>query len=606
VAKYALLIGGDRYAQPPHAGRTPAMADLRRLRGLLADPGIGAFDDVELLINPDRRRFAGAVEALASTRAGADLLLLVVSGVAAVEDAGDVWLLAADATLPVVPARALSAGALTSLLDLGASRCQLLSLDCLTPGAHGPPLPGPLTGLGGRIAGRLAAPWRAVRSACAPLYAEPGEGPDGLGTPQWTLVEVLADRLSGGDPPHRVLEETFALPPGRLLEYWRDRQARRARPEGFAAAVTVSQMQEGPRAHRQRPASAAPWGSRRGRRRRWPLLRRRRAKRTPYGYSADAAPRPRGADRAIPWAATVLALTLLAATLFESVDDWSTTSIRVSVANRVHSLVPVAGRGLRARPSPSTFRDVLLDGGKGPEMVALPGGYFVMGSPPREPERFASEGPERLVRVEAFALGAGEVSFAEYDRFALATGRPLPDDAGWGRGARPVINVSWHDAVAYARWLSEETRQHYRLPSEAEWEMAARAGSNTAFSTGNCISTESANYNGAYDYNRCGARTGIERRQTLRMRALPPNRWGLYHMSGNVWEWTQDCWHANYAGAPSDGLPWLAADAGVCERRVIRGGGWRFEPGYLRSASRIWADSGDAGYDIGFRVARCL
>jgi formylglycine-generating enzyme required for sulfatase activity len=215
----------------------------------------------------------------------------------------------------------------------------------------------------------------------------------------------------------------------------------------------------------------------------------------------------------------------------------------------------------------------------------------------------------RRVGVDAFALGVAEVSFAEYDRFARATGRPLPPDGGWGRGNRPVINVSWTDAAAYADWLGEETGEDYFLPTEAQWEYAARAGTDTPFATGGCIHTDQANYNGVFDYAGCGARTGIFRGATQPASALPPNRWGLFHMHGNVWEWVQDCWQHGYGSPPV--LAARAAEAAEdpardCRRRVIRGGGWRFEPGFLRSAARIWFPPGTRNRDIGFRVARGL
>ena len=124
----------------------------------------------------------------------------------------------------------------------------------------------------------------------------------------------------------------------------------------------------------------------------------------------------------------------------------------------------------------------------------------------------------------AFAIGRTEVTFAQYDRFAAATGREKPDDAGWGRGERPVINVSWHDAVAYTEWLSAQTGHPYRLPGEAGWEYAARAGTTGPFWTGDCIHTDQANYDGNYDYAGCGARTGVYRARTVPAGSLPPNQ----------------------------------------------------------------------------------
>ncbi|WP_256091543.1 formylglycine-generating enzyme family protein [Candidatus Thiosymbion oneisti] len=255
----------------------------------------------------------------------------------------------------------------------------------------------------------------------------------------------------------------------------------------------------------------------------------------------------------------------------------------------------------------SRFRDSLASGGQGPEMVVVPTGEFLMGSPPDEPELAGYEGPQHLVRIpRPFALGVTEVTFADYDRFARATGRGLPNDAGWGRGKRPVINVSWDDAGAYAEWLSRETGAVYRLPTEAEWEYAARAGTRTPFWTGDCIHTDQANYDGNYDYNDCGAKTGIYRQRTVPAGSLPANPWRLHEIAGNVWEWTQDCWHGSYRGAPSDGSAWGQENGDDCTGGVVRGGGWGSRPWDLRSADRFRGTSDGAGGDLGFRLAREL
>lgn len=252
---------------------------------------------------------------------------------------------------------------------------------------------------------------------------------------------------------------------------------------------------------------------------------------------------------------------------------------------------------------PQLLQDKLSDGTLGPEMLVLPADSFLMGSPEVEPLRSSDEGPQRQVRIAAFAIGRTEVTFDQYDRFAKATGRELPADSGWGRGRRPVINVSWKDASAYAAWLSEQTGKQYRLPSEAEWEYAARAGTHTPFSTGDCIHTDQANYDGNYDYADCGAKTGLFRQKTVPAGSLPANPWGLHEVHGNVWEWVQDCWRKSYDGAPNDGSAW---EAGDCSLRVVRGGGWGNRPENLRSAIRYGDYTDGAFYYLGFRLARTL
>nr|VFJ46266.1 MAG: Formylglycine-generating enzyme, required for sulfatase activity, contains SUMF1/FGE domain [Candidatus Kentron sp. FM]VFJ54353.1 MAG: Formylglycine-generating enzyme, required for sulfatase activity, contains SUMF1/FGE domain [Candidatus Kentron sp. FM]VFK10047.1 MAG: Formylglycine-generating enzyme, required for sulfatase activity, contains SUMF1/FGE domain [Candidatus Kentron sp. FM] len=245
-----------------------------------------------------------------------------------------------------------------------------------------------------------------------------------------------------------------------------------------------------------------------------------------------------------------------------------------------------------------SFRDRLDDGSSGPEMVSIPGGCFQMGSPTSEKGRDGDERQHRVC-VEGFALGKYEVTFAEYDRFARATGRKLPGDADWGRGRRPVIHVSWEDATAYAEWLSRESGKKYRLPTEAEWEYAARAGTKTAFSTGNCIHTDEINYDGNYDYAGCGAKTGVYRRKTVPVGSLPANPWGLHEVHGNVWEWSCSLYKNPY-----DGNEQRCVSKGVDGKRVVRGGGWLGIPWYLRSANRNRNSTGKANFVAGFRIAR--
>lgn len=239
-----------------------------------------------------------------------------------------------------------------------------------------------------------------------------------------------------------------------------------------------------------------------------------------------------------------------------------------------------------------TFRDRLQSGGEGPLMVVIPAGRFLMGSPIDEPGRLDSEGPQHEVRIaRSFALGVYAVTFSEYDYFCEITGRKLPEDYGWGRENRPVINVSWHDVQAYCEWLSEQTGQSYRLPSEAEWEYACRAGTKTPFNTGETIDSDQANS----DMIHIG---------TLPVGSFAPNAFGLHDMHGNVWEWTQDCWHDNYDHAPDDGAAWLDKGSSDCNCRVVRGGSWSDAPQDLRSAHRFRLGTDDAYLFLGFRIAR--
>ncbi len=250
---------------------------------------------------------------------------------------------------------------------------------------------------------------------------------------------------------------------------------------------------------------------------------------------------------------------------------------------------------------PRVFRDV--EAPWCPEMVVIPAGSFTMGSPSDELRRYDDEGPQVVVRIaEPFALGRYPVTFEEYDAFVAATGRERPLDAGWGRGRRPVVNVSWHDAQAYVGWLNRQTGEGYWLPSEAEWEYACRAGTTTAFSCGPTISVGQANYDGTYSYG--SGRKGLFRRETTFVGAFAASAFGLHDMHGNIWEWCADIWHGSYLGAPVNGSAWL--DEGDPGRRVLRGGSWNSSPWFLRSAVRNRLEPDFRDDNIGFRVARII
>jgi formylglycine-generating enzyme required for sulfatase activity len=259
----------------------------------------------------------------------------------------------------------------------------------------------------------------------------------------------------------------------------------------------------------------------------------------------------------------------------------------------VRLLAPGAGRTER-------FKDF----DAGPEMVVVPAGSFRMGSFGSEEGRTLAEGPPHEVRfAKPFAVGCFAVTFDEWDACVADSGcdNYQPKDQGWGRGNRPVINVSWNDAKAYVAWLSKKTGKPYRLLSEAEWEYVARAGTTTAFWWGNSISTSQANYNGNSSYERSAK--GEFRQRTVPVNSFEPNGWGLYQVHGNVWEWTEDCFNHNYNNAPADGSAWATGDI---SHRAVRGGSWNDAPVGLRSAYRFGFTTDDRNGDLGFRVARTL
>ena len=232
-----------------------------------------------------------------------------------------------------------------------------------------------------------------------------------------------------------------------------------------------------------------------------------------------------------------------------------------------------------------------------PEMVVVPAGSFEMGSSSGEEYRDDNEGPVHRVTFERpFAVGVYEVTFGEWDACVSGggCGGYRPEDEGWGRGNRPVVNVSWEDAQAYIEWLSRKTGEGYRLLSESEWEYVTRAGMRTAYWWGDDIGRNRAN---------CDSYCGDSYSYTAPVGSFSANAFGLYDVHGNVWEWVEDCWNESYRGAPSDGSVW---ESGDCERRVLRGGSWSYIPRDLRSADRSGLTAGFRDLNVGFRVARTL
>ena len=245
-----------------------------------------------------------------------------------------------------------------------------------------------------------------------------------------------------------------------------------------------------------------------------------------------------------------------------------------------------------------TFSDTLASGGTGPLMVVVPAGSFRMGCLNDGGGCYISQRPVHTVNIASFAISRYEVTFEQWDACVDAGGCNgyRPDDRGWGRGNRPVIRLKWNDAQSYVSWLSQQTGRQYRLPSEAEWEYAARAGTETTYDWGDEAGDNRANCDG------CGSRW--DGTQTAPVGSFAPNPWGLYDVHGNVWEWTQDCkGSSNYTGAPTDGSAWLAEP---CSMRILRGGGWDSHPDFCRASYRGSGDVGLGTDVMGLRVVRTL
>jgi len=234
-----------------------------------------------------------------------------------------------------------------------------------------------------------------------------------------------------------------------------------------------------------------------------------------------------------------------------------------------------------------------LKDGQGPEMVKLPGGTFKMGRKNTLP--YHDERPQHEVTLQSFSISKYEVTFKEYDLFAWATNRNSPDDGGWGRGQRPVINVSWHDAMAYTQWLSDQTGYSYRLPSEREWEYAAAAGSENRYPWDYQLGKNKANC------GICGSRwDGIK---TAPVGSFKPNRFKIYDTIGNVMEWTLSCFRSSYRGAPAKGNIW-EREGRNCSRRVARSSSFKSYENDLRTKRRHKYSPNTRMKTLGFRVVR--
>jgi formylglycine-generating enzyme required for sulfatase activity len=246
-----------------------------------------------------------------------------------------------------------------------------------------------------------------------------------------------------------------------------------------------------------------------------------------------------------------------------------------------------------------------------PKLVRIAPGRFWMGSPEDELGRSIDESPRHEVELaSSFAVGAFPVTFSEWAAAQADYGVDhAPNDDGWGISNRPVINVSWDDVQKYLSWLSGKSGERYRLPTEAEWEYVARAGTDTPFWWGSVISSNQANYDGRYVY--AGGAKGEYSGRTLPVDKFDPNPWGLYQVHGNVWEWCQDNWIADYEQAPRNGIarttpPPPRSILPKLPLRVVRGGSWSTMPKDLRCARRFHFPQNYRGNSIGFRVVREL
>ena len=269
---------------------------------------------------------------------------------------------------------------------------------------------------------------------------------------------------------------------------------------------------------------------------------------------------------------------------------------------------------LRPETRKAQFYPEDLSNGVTLDMVLIQGGSFLIGSPEDEIERYKNEDPQHSVTVPTFFMGKYPVTQAQWRAVGALPKIDCdlePDPSEFKGENLPVEQISWHEATEFCSRLARRTDRPYRLPSEAEWEYACRAGTTTPFYFGETITTDLANYCGEdrtikekfYSGSYGRGVKGIYREKTTDVGEFPANAWGLYDMHGNVWEWCEDHWHDSYKGAPEDGSAWIDPEAGENdEKRVLRGGSWFGNPRNCRSVTRNYDDAGRRDYLCGFRV----
>jgi formylglycine-generating enzyme required for sulfatase activity len=355
----------------------------------------------------------------------------------------------------------------------------------------------------------------------------------------------------------------------RQAEQERQRQeaeaARRAEEEARLRAYEERRKHEAKAEHRRQAEVKAERGEQEG------------VEKPPF-----SAPQPRP-----PWQRPALIASVIGAAVICAIGVW------IAVAPLSVPLSTWSPDQERALKPKDTFKQCT----NCPVMMVVPDGSVLMGSPPSEPG-YADERPQHTVSLtRAFAVAQFELTFDEWDACAADGGCNgyIPSDERWGRGRRPVVNASWDDAKAYVAWLAKKTGSPYRLLTEAEYEYAARAGTTTAYPWGGAIGTNNANCRG------CGSQWGGK--ATAPVGSFAANGLGLYDMVGNLYEWTEDCYHDSYIGAPTDGSAWTSGD---CRTRVARGGSWGDYPQDLRSARRRGSTTANRSNLFGFRVGKTL
>ncbi|MBD2438207.1 caspase, EACC1-associated type [Nostoc sp. FACHB-110] len=646
MAKVALLIGISKY-EPGLAPLPNAVNDVEAMQRVLVNPEMGDFapENVTVLKNPQRQEMEDAIYNLYAHRDKDDLLLFYFSGHGVTVESGDFYFstsITRKSQNKLVPTTAVAGTSVHSWMNQSKSKRQVVILDCCFSGAFA-------KGLTAKDSGnidleqKLGGEGRAILTASSSTqYAFESDGLD-LSIYTHYLVKGIekgtadldGDGFIAVDELHKYTKSKVQeAAPAMTPEFYPVK-------EGYRIFLAKSPKDDPKLKYRKEVEGRIYRGKFS-----IPARRLLNSLRLQLQLDADIADAIE-AEVKQPYLEYQRKLEEYEATLIETVEIEPTLSERTlndlrdyqqHLGLRDEDVAPIEKRIIgQAKPAafveeppePQTnhanqfeFEIVKVDAkgqiinrsqgraeffaedlGNGVvlEMVSIPGGTFLMGSPGSEEGRYDFESPQHNVTIQPFFMGKFPVTQGQWKAVAAFDKVNIdldPDPSNFKGTNRPVENVSWDDAVEFCARLSKKTGKIYRLPSEAEWEYACRAGTTTPFYFGETITTDLANYDGNHTYG--SAPKGEYREHTTDVGKFPANPFGLFDMCGNVLEWCQDEWHENYNNAPTDGSAWLIDNDN--QLWLLRGGSWLYNPRNCRSAIRYWYVRDSRNYDAGFRV----
>jgi formylglycine-generating enzyme required for sulfatase activity len=658
--RIALLIGVSQYG----AGYEPlpgSLKDVEEMGRVLAHPEMGGFEVQPLLLNPDRFSMETAIESFFKNSTKNDTLLLYFSGHGAKDQSGKYFYFGTPTTCKddrgqLVESSALPASRVHHFMsrDKCKSRRVVIVLDCCSSGAFDPEWAS--KGEGDSFARELQAEGRVVLASCSPIEASYQAKGDAATAPQSLYTQYFLEGIETGaadqDEDGWVSAEELHQYTTRKVQTLRsdmNPQLMMVNKEGFNLRIARAPkgdpkltyakeverwMKQGKVSRIGREAltdtrteigisdaeadeieetAFAPHRIRQEKLKKYRRILLEAIEDEGYPLSSYTSEELQDYRQRIlgfePEDVTTIEAEIIAQ-LDRSTLEQGQGRIIGSSSAQISPFVPTVSKSApgKARiigspPVPLPITET-LDKNVTLEMLPIPGGKFLMGSLKTEAERIDSKGPQHEVTIAPFYMSKYPITQAQWKTVAALpkVNRDLEPDPSFFKGAkRPVEKVSWWDAIEFCDRLSQKTGRPYRLPSEAEWEYACRAGTTTPFYFGETISTDQANYDGNYV---CGAgKKGVYREKTTDVGSFPANAFELYDMHGNVWEWCADPWHENYEGAPIDGSLWELKSDKDNDLRLVRGGSWLNDPRGCRSAIRNRVLREYRDYLLGFRAA---